>query len=60
MHHGNYMIHGHQHLRGDERFGNGRRMDIGMCGSDEFRPYHIEEIIAQLEMKKSNTTQNGI
>jgi calcineurin-like phosphoesterase family protein len=52
MHHGTYMIHGHQHLKGDARFGNGKRMDVGMCGSEEFRPYHIEEIIAQLEMKK--------
>lgn len=53
MHRGTYMLHGHQHLKGDARFGNGRRMDVGICGSEEFRPYHVEEIIDQLEMKKS-------
>ena len=39
------MLHGHQHLKGDVRFGEGRRMDVGMCGSPEFRPYHIDEVL---------------
>jgi calcineurin-like phosphoesterase family protein len=67
MHHGTYMLHGHQHLKGNSRFGEGRRMDIGICGSPEFRPYHIEEVISQLEMRTKNspinehhTSQNGI
>jgi hypothetical protein len=47
------MLHGHQHLKGDDRFGiyrhekgfeYQRRMDIGLCGSPDFRPYHINEI----------------
>ena len=51
---GSYMIHGHQHLKGDKRFGlinhgnsfeNQKRMDIGLCGSPEFRPYHIDELV---------------
>lgn len=40
-----YMLHGHQHLRGDDRFTQKNRMDVGLCGHPEFRPYHIEEII---------------
>ena len=46
---GTYMIHGHQHLKGDNRFGDGKRMDIGICGSPGFRPYHIDEIVSNLE-----------
>lgn len=48
MSRGSIMIHGHQHLKGDERFGNGRRMDVGMCGSPEYRPYSFDEIIETL------------
>lgn len=42
---GAFMLHGHQHLKVDRRFGMGRRMDIGVCGSPEFRPYHLEEVM---------------
>lgn len=45
MHHGSFMLHGHQHLKGEKKFGQGKRMDIGLCGSEEFRPYHMEEIV---------------
>lgn len=47
MREGTFMLHGHQHLKGDSRFcdrGN-RRMDIGLCGSPDFRPYHFEELV---------------
>jgi hypothetical protein len=27
-------------------------MDVGICGSPEFRPYHIEEIIQELDAYK--------
>ena len=46
---GTYMLHGHQHLKGDSRFGDGKRMDIGVCGSPLFKPYHIDEIVDLLE-----------
>ena len=49
MHYGAYMLHGHQHLKGDNIFGGGKRMDVGLCGSPEFRPYHIEEIMQILD-----------
>jgi calcineurin-like phosphoesterase family protein len=47
MRKGAFMLHGHQHLKGDARFGEGRRMDIGLCGTEKtgFRPYHIKEVI---------------
>jgi calcineurin-like phosphoesterase family protein len=53
---GVYMLHGHQHLKGDDKFGKGidgpafgKRMDVGMDGSPEFRPYHIEEAVKLLD-----------
>ena len=49
---GSIMLHGHQHLKEDNRFGKGiddgvfgKRMDIGLDGSPDFRPYHIEEVV---------------
>lgn len=67
MHHGSFMLHGHQHLKGDSRFGIGKRMDVGLCGSEEFRPYHLEEIVDILknrqfeyEHEKHTTINNGI
>ena len=50
---GAFMLHGHQHLKGDSRFGEGRRMDVGMCGSPEFRPYHIDEVLDLLSGRDS-------
>lgn len=44
MRQGTIMLHGHQHLKGDDRFGTGKRMDIGACGND-LRPYSIDEIL---------------
>jgi hypothetical protein len=40
-------------LKGDARFGEGRRMDVGMCGSPEFRPYHIDEVLELLSGRDS-------
>jgi calcineurin-like phosphoesterase family protein len=50
---GAFMLHGHQHLKGDSRFGEGRRMDVGMCGSPEFTPYHINEVLDMLSGRNS-------
>ena len=52
IHHGSFMLHGHQHLKGEKIFGQGKRMDIGMCGSEEFRPYHMEEIVDLLKNRQ--------
>jgi len=55
MHDGSYMLHGHQHLKGDNRFCDKghRRMDIGLCGSTDFRPYHVEELINILSERRN-------
>ena len=55
-----YMLHGHQHLKGDLRFGNGKKMDVGMCGSPEFRPYSLEEIVSILKDKVSYEIENRL
>mgnify|MGYP000051693951 CR=1 FL=1 len=42
-------LHGHCHLPTDKRFGLGKRMDVGMDGHPEFRPYHIlREVVPML------------
>jgi calcineurin-like phosphoesterase family protein len=49
-----YMhLHGHCHLPTHMRFGNGRRMDVGMDGSPEFRPYKIKECIKLLKDREN-------
>lgn len=56
---GAIMLHGHQHLRGDLRFGNGKRMDVGLCGSPEFRPYHIREILDLMKDRELEEWPSG-
>jgi len=58
MRKGSYMLHGHQHLKGDQRFGNGKRMDVGMCGHPEFRPYSLTEIFDLLKDLESYELEN--
>jgi calcineurin-like phosphoesterase family protein len=42
-------LHGHCHLPTEKRFGLGKRMDVGMDGHPEFRPYHIlREVVPML------------
>ena len=41
---GGIHLHGHTHLTGDNRFGLGKKMDIGFDGHPEFRPYSLNEI----------------
>ena len=60
MRRNSYMLHGHQHLRDDQRFGNGKRMDIGMCGHPEFRPYHLDEIVDLLRNLESYEIENRV
>ena len=50
---GTYMLHGHQHLKGEKKFGEGKRMDVGFCGSPDFAPYHISEIINLLKDREA-------
>ena len=42
-------LHGHMHFVGENRFGKGRRMDVGMDGHPEFRPYNlVDEVIPMM------------
>jgi calcineurin-like phosphoesterase family protein len=38
---GRIMLHGHCHLPNEKKISNGRRMDVGMDGHLEFRPYNL-------------------
>jgi calcineurin-like phosphoesterase family protein len=45
-------LHGHTHLPNERKFGNGRKMDVGMDGHIEFRPYNLKnEIIPLLSQR---------
>jgi calcineurin-like phosphoesterase family protein len=41
-------LHGHCHLPPDHRFGVGRRMDVGLDGNPDFKPYNIRTEIIPL------------
>jgi calcineurin-like phosphoesterase family protein len=49
---GNIHLHGHTHLMGDKRFGVGRRMDIGIDGNPEFRPYDLLKEVIPTMLKR--------
>jgi len=49
---GSMMLHGHLHSTPSTKWRKGRALDIGIDGSEEFRPYHlVEEIIPFLKKK---------
>lgn len=60
QHKGSKMLHGHQHLKFDRRVTQTDRMDIGICGNPEFRPYNVEEIITHLKENIVNNEENLI
>jgi calcineurin-like phosphoesterase family protein len=41
-------LHGHCHLPTNKRFGVGKRMDVGMDGHPEFRPYNLMREVVPL------------
>ena len=49
---GNIHLHGHCHLPNDIKMGKGKRMDVGMDGHPEFRPYHIVDDIFSIMDKQ--------
>lgn len=49
---GHIHLHGHCHLPTNMRFGNGKRMDVGIDGHPEFRPYNLETEIIPLMNKR--------
>jgi len=47
---GRIHLHGHVHLPNNKKFGNGRRMDVGVDGNPDFAPYDLRKLIN--DMKK--------
>lgn len=45
-----FQLHGHQHWVGDDRFGNGRQMDVGVDGNGLY-PYKLTDVIDLLESR---------
>jgi calcineurin-like phosphoesterase family protein len=56
---GTIHLHGHTHLMGDNRFGKGKRMDIGVDGHPEFRPYNLKYEVIPLMNKRSIAFEMG-
>lgn len=53
MNKGVMHLHGHVHLPNERKFGKGRKMDVGMDGHPDFRPYHIlREIVPVLTKRE--------
>jgi len=52
-------LHGHTHLLTQRRFGVGKRMDIGMDGHSEFRPYNLTREIIPLMDKRPIKSEMG-
>lgn len=49
---GGIHLHGHSHLTGDNRFSLGKKMDVGIDGSPEFRPYNLKTEVIPLMDKR--------
>jgi calcineurin-like phosphoesterase family protein len=45
-------LHGHTHLPTNMRFGKGRRMDVGIDGHPDFRPYDLVREVLPLVKKR--------
>lgn len=45
---GYFHLHGHQHLQGDLRFGNGKKMDVGVDGNN-LEPHCLTDVIELLK-----------
>jgi calcineurin-like phosphoesterase family protein len=52
-------LHGHTHLATNRRFGVGKRMDVGMDGNPEFRPYNIIREIVPLMKNRPIKSEMG-
>lgn len=52
-------LHGHCHLPTEKRFGEGKRMDVGMDGHPEFRPYNMRREIIPMMQKISIGSELG-
>jgi calcineurin-like phosphoesterase family protein len=51
-------LHGHVHLPEHRKFGNGKRMDVGMDGNG-MDPYDISDIIKMMEKRPIGSEMSG-
>lgn len=56
---GSIHLHGHTHFTGERRFGIGKRMDVGIDGHPEFRPYNLKTEIIPLMNKRPTASEYG-
>jgi len=49
---GSIHLHGHTHFEGENRFGIGRKMDMGLFGHPEKRPYNLKTEVIPLMDKR--------
>ena len=49
MNQGVIHLHGHVHFSPDQKLSPGKMMDVGFDGSEEFRPYSLDEILDIME-----------
>jgi len=52
-------LHGHCHLPTHLRFGKGQRMDVGMDGHPEFRPYNMMDEVIPLLRHRPKISEVG-
>ena len=52
MNEGDIHLHGHVHLPQNRKFGQGKKMDVGIDGHPEFRPYNIMREIVPIMDKR--------
>jgi len=51
-------LHGHSHLESNRKFGNGKRMDVGVDGNG-LNPYSIDEIIKIMDKRDIYSDMDG-
>jgi calcineurin-like phosphoesterase family protein len=52
MNDGDIHLHGHVHLPQNRKFGQGKKMDVGIDGHPEFRPYNVMREIVPIMDKR--------
>jgi calcineurin-like phosphoesterase family protein len=52
-------LHGHVHFNPEEKLGPGKMMDVGFDGSEEFRPYSLNEILNLMKNRPTTSLLKG-
>ncbi len=52
-----FQLHGHMHWQGENRFGNGKMMDVGVDGNNLF-PYKLTDVIDLLKDRRFNSKKD--